>query len=74
MRIKHLLTLTTKEQNQIEAFGNFINEICDMTERTNCNPDCIFKDFCSYEKDISYDFLELLQKEFNCIINMDFEN
>lgn len=74
MKIETLLTLTTKEQNQIEDFGDFINKICDAVGRTNCKSGCIFENFCSYpHDDVSYDFLNLLEEEFECNVTMDFE-
>lgn len=74
MRIQELLTLTTTEQQQIEDFGHFISKICDTVGRTECKKsDCIFEEFCSYTGDLSYNFLTLLEKEFKCEVNMDFE-
>ena len=73
MRIKELLTLTTTEQQQIEDFGHFINKICDTVGRTECKSDCIFEEFCSYPGNLSYNFLTLLEKEFKCEVNMDYE-
>ena len=74
MKIKTLLTLTTKEQDQIEDFGHFIIEICDKIGRTNCNPNCLFREFCNYDNDVSYNFLEMLREEFDCHVNMNFED
>lgn len=74
MKIERLLTLTTEEQNQIEDFGHFINEICNTIGRTRCNPDCLFREFCSFEEDVSYNFLKKLKEEFECNVNMDFED
>lgn len=74
MRIEKVLVLTTTEKQQIEDFGYFIKEICDKIERTNCNPNCLFSDFCSYEKDVSCNFLEMLKEEFECKVNRDFED
>lgn len=74
MKIKKVLTLSTKERDIIEDFGNLVNEICDKTERECCKTGCIFEEFCSYENDVSYNFLELLEKEFKCNVNMDFED
>lgn len=74
MKIETLLTLTTKEQNQIEDFGHFISEICDKIGRTNCNPHCFFREFCSYDNDVSINFLEMLRDEFDCNVNMEFED
>ena len=73
MRIQKLLTLTTTEQQQIEDFGDFISKICDTVERAECKSDCIFAEFCSHTGDLSYNFLTLLEKEFKCNVNMDFE-
>lgn len=73
MRIKKLLTLTTTEQQKIENFGDFICTICDTAGRTECKSDCIFEEFCSYTGDLSYNFLTLLAKEFECEVNMSFE-
>lgn len=75
MRIQKLLTLTTTEQQQIEDFGHFIDKICDTVGRTECKKSsCIFGEFCSYYTgDLSYNFLTLLEKEFKCEVNMDFE-
>ena len=73
MRIQKLLTLTTTEQQQIEDFGDFINKICDTVGRTECKSDCIFEEFCSHTGDLSYNFLTLLEEEFNCEVKMDFE-
>lgn len=74
MRMKKLLTLTTTEQKQIKDFGDFIYEICDTVERTKCKSGCIFEEFCSYKGDLSYNFLTLLEKEFECEeVNMNFE-
>lgn len=72
MRIERLLTLTTTEQQQIKNFGDFIYEICDTVERKKCESECIFRELCSYESDISYNFLTLLEKEFECKVNMDY--
>lgn len=74
MKIEKVLTLSTKERDIIENFGNFIVRICDKTEREDCKVGCIFEEFCSYEKDVSYNFLELLEKEFKCNVNMNFED
>lgn len=74
MKIKRLLTLSTKEQDIIENFGNLVNEICDEIERECCKTNCVFKNFCNYKKDVSYNFLELLEKEFKCNVNMNFED
>lgn len=74
MKIERLLTLTTEEQNQIEDFGHFINEICDKIGRTSCNPGCLFREFCNYENNVSYNFLTMLDEEFECNVNMDFED
>ena len=74
MRVENLLTLTTTEQQQIEDFGDFIYKICHAVGRTKCKSGCIFEDFCSYENDASYNFLELLEKEFKCNVNMNFED
>ena len=74
MKIKKVLVLTTAEQQKIEDFGNLIKEICDTAERTFCSPDCIFKNFCSYKKDISDNFLESVEEEFDCNVNMNFED
>lgn len=74
MKIEKLLILSTAEQEQIENFGHFIKEICDTAERAFCTPDCIFKNFCSYKKDVSYNFLELVEEEFDCNVNMNFED
>ena len=74
MKVENLLTLTTTEQQQIKDFGDFINKICDTVRRTKCKSGCIFENFCSFPNDVSYNFLELLEKEFNCNVNMDFED
>ena len=73
MRMKKLLTLTTTEEQQIKNFGDFINKICDTVGCTECKSDCIFAEFCSYRGHLSYNFLTLLEKEFKCEVNMDFE-
>ena len=74
MKIKRLLTLSPKEQDIITNFGNLVNEICDEMERNCCKTDCIFKDFCNYDDAVSCNFLELLEKEFKCNVNMNFED
>lgn len=74
MRIKKLLTLTTTEQQQIKDFGNFIKEICDEIGRSNCNHACLFSEFCNFEKDVSRYFSDMLKEEFNCNVNMEFED
>ena len=74
MKIEKLLILSTAEQEQIENFGNLVNEICDKMERDHCKSGCIFEDFCGYENDVSHNFLELLEKEFKCNVNMNFED
>lgn len=74
MRIEKVLTLSTKEQDIIENFGHLVNEICDKIERERCKTGCIFEEFCSYENDVSYNFLKLLEKEFKCNVNMNFED
>ena len=71
--MKKLLTLTTTDERQIEDFGDFINKICDTVGRTECTSDCIFAEFCSHTGDLSYNFLTLLEQEFKCEVNMEFE-
>lgn len=74
MKIKKVFILSTEEQDTIKNFGHLINDICDEMEREYCKTNCIFKDFCGYDDEMSYNFLKLFEKEFNCNVNSDFED
>lgn len=69
-----ILTFTKEEQDQIKDFGLFINEICDKIGRSQCNSNCLFREFCSFQHDVDYNFLKMLKKEFGCKVNMEFED